>query len=76
MAAVQAALSQHLDEDEDLPMSSRRNIVPEPTVVSPSSSFAEENGNSRSSTPGTPNPVPQVSPYRPGTQNPVIHVGI
>ena len=25
-------------------MSSRRNFVPEPTVVSPSSSFADENG--------------------------------
>ena len=69
-AAVQAALSKHLDEDEDLPMASRRNFVPE--VMSPSSSFLEENGqaaSSRSSTPGTPkplvpSPVPVHSPLQ------------
>ena len=62
VAAVQAALSRRLDNDEDLPMSSRRANVPPPhAVVSPSTSFSnEENGvvnsiptsGSRSSTPG------------------------
>ena len=59
-AAVQAALSKQLENQKDVPMSSRRNFLPQPTVLSPSTSFVTDENGSVPTT-GTPADIPATA---------------